>query len=149
MRNLITQAERDNAMQVPCDYRRCEAAIGQPCINTHTGRPLENQVAHRVRIQAAKQAALLATARPAEVHTCDCCGRLGRQCHRYAEATAALRAQWDRDPARLKRQGWALARNPGRCADCRQPYRPGALIQSIAKCHWRAECCAHTPGATR
>jgi hypothetical protein len=48
--------ERDDAQRVPC--RVCAQPVDRTCVNLHTGRPLEGQPAHALRIRDA--AALVA-----------------------------------------------------------------------------------------
>ena len=45
--------DRATAASVPCTEPRCNAQPGDPCVNVHTGQPLEHQAAHLARLKAA------------------------------------------------------------------------------------------------
>ena len=49
--------DRAAANRVPCTEPRCNAQAGDPCVNVHTGLPLEHQPAHLVRVKAGLAAA--------------------------------------------------------------------------------------------
>lgn len=45
--------DRAAAARVACPVNRCHAPAGEPCINVHTGKPLEHLPAHDARLKAA------------------------------------------------------------------------------------------------
>jgi hypothetical protein len=51
--NAELLADQDQAVTTPCGEPRCNALIGELCINIHTGLPLKHQAAHLVRLKAA------------------------------------------------------------------------------------------------
>jgi hypothetical protein len=51
--NAETLADQDQAVTVPCGESRCNALIGERCVNIHTGEPLLKQAAHLSRLKAA------------------------------------------------------------------------------------------------
>jgi hypothetical protein len=51
--NAETIADHHQALTVPCGEPRCNALIGEACVNIHTGQPLLKLAAHRVRLKAA------------------------------------------------------------------------------------------------
>jgi hypothetical protein len=46
-------ADQDQAVTAPCAELRCNAQIGELCINIHTGKPLKHLPGHLVRLKAA------------------------------------------------------------------------------------------------
>lgn len=51
--NAETVADHYQALTVPCGESRCNALVGEACINVHTGEPLLKLAAHLSRIRAA------------------------------------------------------------------------------------------------
>lgn len=51
--NAATRADQDQALTVPCAEPRCNALIGERCVNVHTGEPLVKLPAHLSRLKAA------------------------------------------------------------------------------------------------
>lgn len=46
-------ADQDQAVTVPCGQHRCNAQIGELCLNIHTGKPLKHLAGHLVRLRDA------------------------------------------------------------------------------------------------
>lgn len=51
--NAETIADQGQAITVPCGESRCNALVGELCVNTHTGEPLVKLAAHLSRLRAA------------------------------------------------------------------------------------------------
>lgn len=51
--NAEQLADQDQAVTVPCREPRCNAQIGELCINVHNGQPLRHQAGHLVRLKDA------------------------------------------------------------------------------------------------
>lgn len=51
--NAEMLADQDQALTVPCKEPRCNAQIGELCINVHTGKPLKHLAGHLVRLRDA------------------------------------------------------------------------------------------------
>ena len=51
--NAEQLADQDQALTVPCKEPRCNAQIGEGCINVHTQRPLKHLAGHLVRLKDA------------------------------------------------------------------------------------------------
>lgn len=49
--NAEMLADQDQALTKPCREPRCNAHIGELCINVHTGQPLKHQAGHLVRLR--------------------------------------------------------------------------------------------------
>lgn len=51
--NLVDEADRAQALTVPCPLTPCFAPAGEPCRNLRDGQPLEHMPAHAARLKAA------------------------------------------------------------------------------------------------
>lgn len=51
--NAEMLADQDQAVTVPCRELRCNASIGELCVNIATGLPLKHQAGHLVRLRDA------------------------------------------------------------------------------------------------